>query len=227
MPMWQLMFSETQWAGTSKKTSAPNPSGTRQTRITSSITPHRNLRCGLPGRYRSVRPAIPGQHRQPDSYSVSRCSLHQRRHRQGGSAWCAKRPEPTVSFFQVDNGPNLNNPNNTFINFGITQNVNGAFTTGGYNIRGAADPLFRTSDSLLHCRNLNNQSSLAEDMQKPRSEDLFLGPRFHCVCRVPWASRPRIGNELRTDARLERLNQRNLGFRRRQCHSRAGVPEEI
>ncbi|MBL8817962.1 MAG: right-handed parallel beta-helix repeat-containing protein [Planctomyces sp.] len=47
-----------------------------------------------------------------------------------------------VSFFQVDNGPNLNNPNNTFINFGITQNINGAFTTGGYNIRGAADPLF-------------------------------------------------------------------------------------
>lgn len=45
-----------------------------------------------------------------------------------------------ASFFQVDNGPGLNNPNNTFINFGITQDVQNAFTTGNYNIRGAADP---------------------------------------------------------------------------------------
>ncbi len=44
--------------------------------------------------------------------------------------------------FQVENGANLNNPNNSFINFGITQSVTGAFATGGYNIRAAADPLF-------------------------------------------------------------------------------------
>lgn len=45
-----------------------------------------------------------------------------------------------ASFFQVDNGPNLNSPNNTFINFGTTQNIQGAFTNGNYNLRGAADP---------------------------------------------------------------------------------------
>ncbi len=45
-----------------------------------------------------------------------------------------------ASFFQVDNGPGLNDPNNTFINFGTTQNIQNAFTTGNYNIRGAADP---------------------------------------------------------------------------------------
>ncbi len=45
-----------------------------------------------------------------------------------------------ASFFQVDNGPNLNNPVNTFINFGITQDIQNAFTTGNYNLRGAADP---------------------------------------------------------------------------------------
>jgi hypothetical protein len=45
-----------------------------------------------------------------------------------------------ASFFQVDNGPGLNNPNNTFINFGITQDIQNAFTTGNYNLRGAADP---------------------------------------------------------------------------------------
>lgn len=47
-----------------------------------------------------------------------------------------------ASLFQVDNGPNLNNPNNAFINFGITQDIQAAFTNGNYNIRGAADPLF-------------------------------------------------------------------------------------
>ncbi|MFN9719024.1 MAG: inverse autotransporter beta domain-containing protein [Planctomycetota bacterium] len=47
-----------------------------------------------------------------------------------------------ASLFQVDNGPNLNNPNNTFINFGITQDIQNSFTTGNYNLRGAADPLF-------------------------------------------------------------------------------------
>jgi hypothetical protein len=45
-----------------------------------------------------------------------------------------------ASFFQVDNGPNLNSPNNIFNNFGGTQNVQSAFNNGGYNIRGAADP---------------------------------------------------------------------------------------
>ena len=47
-----------------------------------------------------------------------------------------------ASFFQVDNGPNLNNPNNTFTNFAITQDIQAAFTNGGYNLRLAADPLF-------------------------------------------------------------------------------------
>lgn len=45
-----------------------------------------------------------------------------------------------ASLFQVDDGPNLNSPNNTFINFGSTQNIQGAFTNGNYNLRGAADP---------------------------------------------------------------------------------------
>lgn len=47
-----------------------------------------------------------------------------------------------ASFFQVDNGPNLNSPNNRFFTFGITQNIQNAFNVGGYNIRGAADPLW-------------------------------------------------------------------------------------
>ncbi|MDA1231043.1 MAG: hypothetical protein O2856_09735 [Planctomycetota bacterium] len=47
-----------------------------------------------------------------------------------------------AAFFQVDNGPALNDPNNTFINFGVTQSIQNAFSTGGYNLRGAADPLF-------------------------------------------------------------------------------------
>ncbi len=47
-----------------------------------------------------------------------------------------------ASFFQVDNGPSLNSPNNTFTNFAITQDIQAAFTNGGYNLRGAADPLF-------------------------------------------------------------------------------------
>jgi len=47
-----------------------------------------------------------------------------------------------ASFFQVDNGPNLNSPNNIFNNFGITQDIQNAFNTGNYNIRGAADPIW-------------------------------------------------------------------------------------
>ena len=47
-----------------------------------------------------------------------------------------------AALFQVENGPGLNDPNNIFINFGITQNIQNAFTTGGYNLRAAADPLF-------------------------------------------------------------------------------------
>lgn len=45
-----------------------------------------------------------------------------------------------ASLFQVDNGPNLNNPNNVFTNFGVTQDIQAEFTGGGYNLRGAADP---------------------------------------------------------------------------------------
>ena len=47
-----------------------------------------------------------------------------------------------AGLFQIDDGANLNNPNNTFINFGQTQSISGSFATGGYNIRGAADPMF-------------------------------------------------------------------------------------
>jgi hypothetical protein len=47
-----------------------------------------------------------------------------------------------AAFFQVDNGPNLNNPNNSFTNFGVTQDIQNAFTVGGYNLRAAADPAF-------------------------------------------------------------------------------------
>lgn len=47
-----------------------------------------------------------------------------------------------AALFQVDNGPNLNNPNNVFTNFGVTQDISAAFTTGNYNIRAAADPAF-------------------------------------------------------------------------------------
>ena len=47
-----------------------------------------------------------------------------------------------ASLFQVDNGPNLNNPNNVFTSFGVTQDIQAAFTNGSYNLRGAADPMF-------------------------------------------------------------------------------------
>ncbi|MCP4169656.1 MAG: right-handed parallel beta-helix repeat-containing protein [Fuerstiella sp.] len=47
-----------------------------------------------------------------------------------------------AGFFQVDNGPNLDNPNNTFINFGATQDIDGAFINGGFNLRAIADPAF-------------------------------------------------------------------------------------
>jgi hypothetical protein len=49
-----------------------------------------------------------------------------------------------ADLFQVDNGPSLNDPNNIFQNFGITQDINDDFSRGGtnYNVRLAADPLF-------------------------------------------------------------------------------------
>ncbi|HIE96009.1 MAG TPA: hypothetical protein EYQ63_03110 [Fuerstia sp.] len=47
-----------------------------------------------------------------------------------------------AGFFQVDNGLNLDNPNNTFINFGATQDIDGAFISGGFNLRAIADPAF-------------------------------------------------------------------------------------
>ena len=47
-----------------------------------------------------------------------------------------------AAFFQIDDGGNLDNPNNTFINFGITQDIDGAFISGRFNLRGAADALF-------------------------------------------------------------------------------------
>ncbi len=47
-----------------------------------------------------------------------------------------------ASLFQVDNGPNLNNPNNVFTSFGTTQDIQAAFTNGNYNIRAAADAAF-------------------------------------------------------------------------------------
>ena len=47
-----------------------------------------------------------------------------------------------AALFQVDNGPFLNDPNNTFINFGVTQDIQTSFTNGGYNLRAAADPAF-------------------------------------------------------------------------------------
>lgn len=47
-----------------------------------------------------------------------------------------------TDLFQVDNGPSLNDPNNTFINFGVTQPIATSFSSGGYNLRAAADPLF-------------------------------------------------------------------------------------
>ncbi len=49
-----------------------------------------------------------------------------------------------ADLFQVENGPNLNDPNNIFESFGITQNINDNFSRSGtnYNVRAAADPLF-------------------------------------------------------------------------------------
>ncbi|MEZ6128868.1 MAG: inverse autotransporter beta domain-containing protein [Planctomycetaceae bacterium] len=47
-----------------------------------------------------------------------------------------------AAFFQVDDGMNLDNPNNAFLNFGATQDIDAEFTAGGFNLRGAADPLF-------------------------------------------------------------------------------------
>ena len=47
-----------------------------------------------------------------------------------------------AALFQVDNGPNLNNPNNVFTNSNGTQDIQNAFTTGGYNLRAIADPAY-------------------------------------------------------------------------------------
>lgn len=48
-----------------------------------------------------------------------------------------------AAFFQVDDGPNLNNPNNRFINFGQTQTIDTAFgTDGGFNVRSGPDGAF-------------------------------------------------------------------------------------
>ncbi len=47
-----------------------------------------------------------------------------------------------AAFFQVDDGLNLDNPNNAFINFGSTQDIDGAFSSGGYNLRAFADPMW-------------------------------------------------------------------------------------
>ena len=47
-----------------------------------------------------------------------------------------------AAFFQIDDGNNLDNPINTFINFNQTQDIDGSFATGGFNLRNAADPLF-------------------------------------------------------------------------------------
>lgn len=56
-----------------------------------------------------------------------------------GAAGAANRQ---TDLFQVENSTNLNNPNNTFINFGVTQPITGSFNTGGYNLRALADPSF-------------------------------------------------------------------------------------
>jgi len=50
-----------------------------------------------------------------------------------------------ASFFQVDNGPNLNSPNNIFNNFGSTQDIQSAFTNGNYNLRSIGDPAWPNS----------------------------------------------------------------------------------
>lgn len=48
----------------------------------------------------------------------------------------------SADLFQVDDGGNLDNPNNRFVNFNITQDIDGAFATGGFNLRAGADPMF-------------------------------------------------------------------------------------
>ncbi|MEZ6122537.1 MAG: hypothetical protein R3C49_05095 [Planctomycetaceae bacterium] len=47
-----------------------------------------------------------------------------------------------AAFFQVDNGPSLNAPTNSFINFGTTQPIAPEFISADFNLRGAADPMF-------------------------------------------------------------------------------------
>ena len=47
-----------------------------------------------------------------------------------------------AAFFQIDDRPNLNHPNNSFISFGATQVIDAAFINGGFNDRAGADPAF-------------------------------------------------------------------------------------
>ena len=57
--------------------------------------------------------------------------------------WKGKElPRILSGLFQVDNGPNLNNPNNVFTNSNGIQDIQNAFTTGGYNLRAIADPAY-------------------------------------------------------------------------------------
>ena len=52
-------------------------------------------------------------------------------------------PRTGMIFFQVDDGNNLNQPNNTFVDaLGVTQDVEANFNAGGYNLRSIADPFF-------------------------------------------------------------------------------------
>lgn len=62
-----------------------------------------------------------------------------------------KRPSGTstgatrtnLTLFQIDDGNNLNQPNNTFINSsGVTQDVEAEFANNGFNLRAGADPTF-------------------------------------------------------------------------------------
>jgi hypothetical protein len=49
-----------------------------------------------------------------------------------------------ADLFQVENGVNLNDPNNLFRSLGVTQNIHDNFSRGGlnYNVRAAADVFF-------------------------------------------------------------------------------------
>ena len=47
-----------------------------------------------------------------------------------------------AAFFQVDNGVDLDDPSNIFNGAGGIQDIDAEFISGGFNLRGAADPLF-------------------------------------------------------------------------------------